>query len=158
MAVLFLIYWRTSTLFSVMAVPMDFLTNSVQGLLFLQILVNMCGFSFFFFLSNGHPKRCEVIWYLIWFWFAFPWWLVMMSFFSQNCWPFVHLWRNVFFKVLCPFKNSVILGRPSASSIVHWDDPEGWYGEGGGRRVQDGEHMYTCDGFILIFGKTNTIM
>ena len=28
----------------------------------------------------------------------------------------------------------------------------------GGRRVQDGEHMYTCDGFILIFGKTNTIM
>ena len=41
---------------------------------------------------------------------------------------------------------------------VHWDDPEGWYGEGGGRRVQDGEHMYTCDGFILIFGKINTIM
>ena len=39
-----------------------------------------------------------------------------------------------------------------------WDDPEGWYGEGGGRKVQDGEHMYTCGGFILIFGKTNTIM
>jgi len=37
-------------------------------------------------------------------------------------------------------------------------DPEGWYGEGGGRRVQDGEHMYACGGFILIFGKTNTIM
>ena len=35
---------------------------------------------------------------------------------------------------------------------------EGWNGEGGGRRVQDGEHMYTCGGFILIFGKTNTIM
>ena len=42
--------------------------------------------------------------------------------------------------------------------LVHWDDPEGWYGEGGGRRVQDGEHMYTCGGFILIIGKTNTIM
>ena len=28
--------------------------------------------------------------------------------------------------------------------LVHWDDPEGWNGEGGGRRVQDGEHMYTC--------------
>ena len=26
------------------------------------------------------------------------------------------------------------------------------------QRVQDGEHMYTCGGFILIFGKTNTIM
>ena len=42
--------------------------------------------------------------------------------------------------------------------LVHWDDPEGWYGEGGGRTVQDGEHMYTCGRFILIFGKTNTIM
>ena len=41
--------------------------------------------------------------------------------------------------------------------LVHWDDPEGWNGEGGRRRVQDGEHMYTCGGFILIFGKTNTI-
>ena len=29
--------------------------------------------------------------------------------------------------------------------LVHWDDPEGWNGDGGGRRVQDGEHMYTCD-------------
>ena len=28
------------------------------------------------------------------------------------------------------------------SGLVHWDDPEGWDGEGGGR-VQDGEHMYT---------------
>ena len=27
--------------------------------------------------------------------------------------------------------------------LVHWDDPEGGYGEGGGRRVQDGEHRYT---------------
>ena len=42
--------------------------------------------------------------------------------------------------------------------LVHWDDPEGWYGEGGGRRVQDREHMYTCGEFILIFGKTNTIL
>ena len=42
--------------------------------------------------------------------------------------------------------------------LVHWDDPEGWYGERGRRRVQDGEHVYTCGGFILIFGKTNTIM
>ena len=28
----------------------------------------------------------------------------------------------------------------------------------GGRRVQDGEHMYTCGGFISIYGKTNTIL
>ena len=42
--------------------------------------------------------------------------------------------------------------------LVHWDDPEGCYGGGGGRRVQDGEHMYNWGRFILIFGKTNTIM
>ena len=29
------------------------------------------------------------------------------------------------------------------SGLVHWDDPEGWDGEGHGRGVQDGEHMYT---------------
>ena len=33
-----------------------------------------------------------------------------------------------------------------------------WYGEGGGGGVQDGEHMYTRGGFILMFGRTNTIM
>ena len=38
------------------------------------------------------------------------------------------------------------------------DHPEGGYGEGGGRRVQDGVHRYTCGGFISIFGKTNTIL
>ena len=26
--------------------------------------------------------------------------------------------------------------------LVHWDNPEGWYGEGGGRGVQDWEHVY----------------
>ena len=41
---------------------------------------------------------------------------------------------------------------------MHWHDPEGWYREGGERRVQDGEHVYTCGGFMLIYGKTNTIL
>ena len=27
--------------------------------------------------------------------------------------------------------------------LVHWDDPEGWDEEGGGRGIQGGEHMYT---------------
>ena len=42
--------------------------------------------------------------------------------------------------------------------LMHWDDPEGRYGEGGGKRVQDGQHRYTGGGFILIFGKTNIIL
>ena len=41
--------------------------------------------------------------------------------------------------------------------LVHCDDLEGWCGEGGGRRVQDGECMYICGGFVLMFGKTNTV-
>ena len=44
------------------------------------------------------------------------------------------------------------------SGLVHWDDPEGWDGEGGGREVQDGEHVYTRGGFMLMYGKTNTIL
>ena len=39
--------------------------------------------------------------------------------------------------------------------LVHWDDPEGGYGEGGGRRVQDAEHVYACGGFISIYDRTN---
>ena len=44
------------------------------------------------------------------------------------------------------------------SGLVHWDDPEGWYGDGGGRGVQDEEHMDIHGGFMLMYGKTNTIL
>ena len=44
------------------------------------------------------------------------------------------------------------------SGLVHWDDPEGWYGEGGGRGVQNGEHVYTRGGFMSVYSKTNTIL
>ena len=33
---------------------------------------------------------------------------------------------------LCLMQDTGCLG------LVHWDHPEGWYGEGGGRGVQDG--------------------
>ena len=44
--------------------------------------------------------------------------------------------------------------------LVHWDDPEGWYGEEVffGGRGQDGEHGYTRGGFMLMYGKINTIL
>ena len=41
------------------------------------------------------------------------------------------------------------------SGLVHWGDPEGWDGEGGGRGVQDGEHMYTHGGFMWMYGKNH---
>ena len=30
------------------------------------------------------------------------------------------------------------------------DDPEGWYGEGGGEVVQDGDHVYARSRFMLM--------
>ena len=38
--------------------------------------------------------------------------------------------------------------------LVHWDDPEGLYGEGGGRGVQNGEHVYTRGRCMLMYGIT----
>ena len=40
------------------------------------------------------------------------------------------------------WENSIetsILSR--VQELVHWEDPEGWDGEGGGREDQDGKHM-----------------
>ena len=43
--------------------------------------------------------------YLIVVWFAFPWWLTVLSIFSCACWSFVYLlWRNVYFDPLPVFK------------------------------------------------------
>ena len=68
------------------------------------------------------------------------------------------LGRKVMTNLDSIFKSKGSMHDAGCLGLVHWDNPVGWYGEGGGRRVQDGEHMYTCGGFILIFGKTNTIM
>ena len=44
------------------------------------------------------------------------------------------------------------------SGLVHWDDlRDGMQREVGGG-VQDGEHVYTRGGFMLMYGKTNTIL
>ena len=41
------------------------------------------------------------------------------------------------------------------SGLVHWDDPEGWDGEGRGMGIQDGEHMYTHGYFMSMYGKNH---
>ena len=51
-----------------------------------------------------------------------------------------------------------LMHETGCSGLVHWDDPEGWDGEGGGSGVQDGEHMYTHGGFMSMYGKTTTIL
>ena len=44
------------------------------------------------------------------------------------------------------------------SGLVHWDDPDGWDGEGGRWGFQDDEHMYTCGGSMSMYGKNTTIL
>ena len=39
--------------------------------------------------------------------------------------------------------------KTGSSGLVHWDDPEGWDEEGGGKGDHDG-------GFMSMYGKTNT--
>ena len=51
-----------------------------------------------------------------------------------------------------------LLHETGCSGLVHSDDPERWDGEGGGRGIQDGEHMYTRGRFMSVYGKTNTIL
>ena len=41
------------------------------------------------------------------------------------------------------------------SNPLFWDNPEGWGEEGGGKGVQDGDHMYMNQ---LIYGKATIIL
>ena len=56
------------------------------------------------------------------------------------------------------FTSPGLMHDAGCSGLVHWEDLEGWDGKGGGRGVQDGEHMYTHGGFMSMYGKTNTIL
>ena len=41
------------------------------------------------------------------------------------------------------------------SGLVHWEDPEGWDGEGGWRGDWDGEHMYIHGWFMSMYRKNH---
>ena len=72
------------------------------------------------------------------------------------------IWKNRIETYIISYKKQITspgsMQDTGCLELVHWDDPEGWYREGGGMGVQDGEHVYTCGGFMLICGKTNTIL
>ena len=42
--------------------------------------------------------------------------------------------------------------------LVHWNDPEGWYAEGGGRGVQDGDTCTPMAESCQCMEKTTTIL
>ena len=72
------------------------------------------------------------------------------------------VWENVTESCILSYVKQITSSGPmhetGCSGLVHWDDPEGSDGEGAGRRVQNGEHMYTHGGFKAMYGKTNTIL
>ena len=72
------------------------------------------------------------------------------------------IWENGFeTRIMSCKKRIASLGSMQDTGclgMVHWDDPERWYGEGGGRGVQDWELMYTRGGLMLMYGKTNTVL
>jgi len=47
------------------------------------------------------------------------------------------------------------MNEAGCSGLMHWDDSEGWDGEGGGREAQDAEHMYTHGWFMSVYGKNH---
>ena len=55
------------------------------------------------------------------------------------------IWENGIETCILSYVNRIassgLMHDTGCSELVHWDDPEGWYGEGSGRRAQDGEHM-----------------
>ena len=72
------------------------------------------------------------------------------------------IWGNVMQTCIISYKKQIAspgsMHDTGCSGLVHWDDPKGWYGERGGRGVQGWELMYTCDGFMSMYGKTNTVL
>ena len=74
----------------------------------------------------------------------------------------VMIWENGIETCIISYRKRIaslgLMQDTGCLGLVHWDEPEGWYGERGGRGGQDGEHMCTRGGFMLMYGKTNTIL
>ena len=72
------------------------------------------------------------------------------------------IWENSIERCIMSYVKRItspgLIDDTGCSGLVHWDDPEGWYGEGGRSGVQEGECVYTCGGCMLMYGKTNTIL
>ena len=72
------------------------------------------------------------------------------------------IWENGIETCIISCKKQIaslgLMKDTGCSGLVHWDDPERWYGEGGGMTVQDWEHVYTHGGYMLMYGKTNTVL
>ena len=69
------------------------------------------------------------------------------------------IWENSIETWILPYVKQIAspgsMHETGCSGPVHWDDPEGWDGEGGGRGFQDEEHMYTHGWFMSMYVKNH---
>ena len=69
------------------------------------------------------------------------------------------IWKNSIETCILSYVKQIAspgsMHETGCSGLVHWDDPEGWDEEGGETGVQDGEHMYTYDRFMSMYGKNH---
>ena len=69
------------------------------------------------------------------------------------------IWENSTETYILPYVKQIAspgsMHETGYSRLVHWDDPEGWDEEGGGREVQNGEHLYTRGWFMSMYGKNH---
>ena len=72
------------------------------------------------------------------------------------------IWENGIKTCIISYKKLIasagLMQDTGSLGLVHWDDPEGWYGEGSGSGFQDGEPVYIRGRCMLMYGKTNTIL
>ena len=62
------------------------------------------------------------------------------------------IWENVIETCIISYMKRVtssgLMHDTGCLGLVHWDDPEGWYGEGGGRRFRMGNtYIPVADSF-----------
>ena len=72
------------------------------------------------------------------------------------------IWENSIETCILSYVNQIAspgsMHETGCLGLVHWDDPEGQDGEGGGSGVQDPEHMYTHGWLMSMYGKNPTIL
>ena len=69
------------------------------------------------------------------------------------------IWESNIETCILPYVKQIAgpdsMHKTGHSGPVSWDDPEGWDGEGSGREIPDGGHMYTHGWFMTMYGKNH---
>ena len=91
MAVLFLVFLRNLHIVLQSDAPIHVPTNRAQGVPFLHVLTRAHHLLSFWW--QPYWQACSDI--SLWFWFAFPWWVVMLSIFSCIFWYMIYICRHI---------------------------------------------------------------